>query len=81
MAISAATLRFVAYRTDRRANQADGVTRMREAPAVRVGFVRTPIGLDKDNREVLSSMAFLADVSPSGARPTPGVKLPRHLSP
>jgi hypothetical protein len=55
--------------------------RMHEFPAVGVGFVRTPIGLDKDNKEVLSSMAFLADVSPSGARPIQDVKLPRHLSP
>jgi hypothetical protein len=71
----------VVYRTDRRANQADSAMRMHEFPAVGVGFVRTPIGLDKDNKEVLSSMAFLADVSPSGARPIQDVKLPRHLSP
>ena len=52
MAISTATPRFVVYRTDRRANQADAAMRMREFPAVGVGFVRTLIGLDKDNKEV-----------------------------
>ena len=49
--ISTATLRLVVYRTDRRANQADAGTRMREFPAERVSFVRTLIGLDKDNND------------------------------
>jgi hypothetical protein len=63
-AISTATPRFVGCRTDRRADQADAAMRMREFPLVlRVGFVRTLTGLQRTTRR--SSMAFLADVSPS----------------
>ena len=62
MAISTATLRFVVYRTDRRANQADAATKMHEFPAERVSFVRTLIGLDKDNKEVL--YGFLSRCEP-----------------
>jgi hypothetical protein len=58
VAISTATRRLVVYRTDRRANQADAAVKMREFPAVQVGFVRALIRLDednndKDNKEVL----------------------------
>jgi hypothetical protein len=44
--------------------------RMREIPAVRVGFVRTLIGLDKDNKEVL--YGFLSRCEPLWCSADPG---------
>ena len=58
------------YRTDRRANQADAAARMREFPVLRMGFVRTLIGLDKDNKEVLYGL--LSRCEPPWCSANPG---------